>query len=536
MHKNKWINMKAVWILTFLVCLLLIASNSLAKVYHIDPNTGKSSNNGTALSPLKSWSDLPAMNKGDDVFFKCDTTYSPSSNLKISWEGTESNPVEIGAYYIEGGKAVYGVKGNRPVISGNGHKVPGNSCFGSSNTWQGLIQVDSKDYIHIKNIHIYQSGFRGISINGSLDNGTNAAYFVIKNVKVEDSYGPGIIVDNNSKNYGLIEGCEVTGSGYSWKKGCEDRWPIALVVFGSPYSYTTIKKNYVHENWGEGIGSGKVACQAQQAHSGFAVIEDNVVWSNRRVDIYISKTEHNIVKSNLLVGNADSTYSSTTDQRSWQQFGIWLNLESRGDCPNDNHNNFIYDNYVAGHYKGIGVGSSYDSGRMENIYIFNNISIANRYNYSIGGLENYQTKNIVLKNNVSFCPSGTMCTDVDRDQGWISSKIIADYNAWEKQPRYWAGPHDQTTDNKWTKTSGWQSLSSIPEKSDFLPESGNVCIEKGTPMTNIDYPSASLTEQLKKDIAIVSGWDIGAGLFSNKGSDSAGDGKIPAPILRVKEN
>jgi hypothetical protein len=522
-----------IWITTFFVFSLTFSISCFAKVYHIDPLDGNSRNDGTSASPLKSWFDLPTMNKGDDVFFKCGTTYYPSVGLTINWEGSSSDPVEIGAYYLEGSRAIYGVKGSRPIISGNGHKVPENQCFGYKNSWQGLLQVYSKDFIHIKDLHIYQSGNRGILISGNLENLTNAENFLIKNTKIEDSFGPGIIIEKNANNYGIIEGCEVMGSGYSWKSGCNNDWPVALAVFSSPYSNTTIKRNYVHENWGEGIGSGRVDCNFNSGNSGFVIIEDNIVWANRRVDIYISRTEHNIVRGNILVGNQDSTFSNIySDQRSWHQYGIWVNVENRGDCANSNNNNFIYNNYVAGHYAGIGLSSAYPDGNMENIYFFNNTSIANRQNYSIGGLENYNTRNLLFKNNVSYCPAGTICKDVGLDQEWISKKVIADYNAWEKQPVFWKGENDQETDNLWSKTDGWQKLESIPKKNEFYPVSGNVCIGKGEPLDFIEIPSYPMFNQVKKDISTISNWNIGADPKFGQVSDT--NDMIPAPKLQIK--
>jgi hypothetical protein len=525
----KGTEMKGGWITAIVIGLLLIASSGYAAIYHIDPVSGNSANNGSAIEPFKSWSDLPAMKTGDDVYFKCGTTYSPTKSMSITWQGTSSNPVVIGAYYLDGNTPIYGVKGNRPTISGHGHTVPGNAGLGSTDSWTGLIQISNKDYVHIQNLHIFESGFYGIGISGNTDTGTNSAYFLIDNVKVESSYDAGIIVNKNPYNYGVIQNSEVLGSAYNWKNGYTKDWPESLVVFSSPHSYTTIKNNFVHQNWGEGIGSGKVGCDSTIANSGYVTIEDNSVWDNRRVDIYLSRTEHNTVRRNLLAGSSDSKYSSAySDGRSWNQYGIWINLENRGACSDSLHDNSVYNNFVAGHYSGIGLSSSYDTGKMQNIYIYNNTSIANKNNYSIGGLQNYQTTNIIFKNNVSYCPAGTTCQDVSLNQSWVKSKITADYNAWENQPAYWAGAHDKATDNKWAKTSGWQSLTSLPDKSDFLPLSGNVCIGTGT---SVNDPLSSSVSLLTFANATSSNWSIGAVYDQTL---EANDGVLFAPTLSIK--
>lgn len=472
----------------FVIGVTLLASTAFAKVYHIDPTVLKSGN-GTASSPFKEWANLPAMSTGDDVYFKCGTTYAPPAALDITWEGTKADPAVIGAYYLSGGLPVYGVSGARPKISGSNHTVPSNACFGSSDSWSGLIRVNQKNYVHIMDLHVINSGWYGVLVQGNAPDSLNSAYFVIKNIRVDRSYVGGIMVNKNPSNYGVIEGCEVTGGSYSWYKGCRSLWAGSIVVANSPRSGTIIRKNYVYENWGEGIQATIPSDDMNLIGSGYVTIEENTIWNNRRVDIYLDRTENNIVKRNICIGAGDGSIgdfnAASADGRGWNQIGIWVNIENRGngnDFSSSSNNNQIYNNLVAGHNSGIGLSSEFDIGTktMKNNVFYNNTLIGNRYNIVIGKkIGGYQTSNVVFKNNVSYCPPDTICQDVNTDHTWLDDKILADYNAWTNKPVNFGGPNDRTVNNNWPRVQGWQSLSGIPNVGDFAPLAGNPVVDGG---------------------------------------------------------
>lgn len=537
----------------FAVIFLLFCPDCFSATYHIDPSAGDGGS-GSATSPYNSWADLPSMATGDDVFFKCGTWYAPSSNISINWNGTSSNPVIIGAYYISGSTPVYGVSSSgRPTISGSSWSVPSNACYGSSNSYDGLIDISNRDYIHVKNLRIYRSGFRGINIEGDLDvSNYSSQHFYIYNVKTEASYAPGILSTENSWNYGVIEACEVVGSGHSYDAGCESDWPVSLASFSSPYAYITIKDNYVHENYGEGIGSGRVRCVTQAANTGYALIENNVVWSNRRVDIYLDGAENNIVRGNVCVGGSNAEYTNAyVNDRHWNQAGIYVNTENRGTaCAGGNNNNNIYNNFVANHYRGLALLDSLgQSLTLSNILMYNNVSIANAYNYYSGGLSTYTLSNVQFKNNVSYCPAGTYCTDFYGSLDW---EVDADYNSREAYVASWAGAHDNTTDNYWQTTSGWQTLTQVPDKDAWEMTGSNTNWNDGTSMyswhkTEIYdsssgytpvYPDADdipfVTEQSPRSSDI---WHIGAVKISDNQHLPVYDGqKVELPVFNIVSN
>lgn len=545
-------NQKLKTVFFLLICFCLFVSPAFSAIYHIDPEANDGGN-GSSASPFNSWLDLPRLMKtSDQVYFKCNTVYTPLNTISINWEGTDNNPAVVGAYYIENDQTVYGVKGKRPIISGNNYRVPENSYFGTRNTWNGLIQFDSKNYVHIKDLHIYKSGWDGIRITGDLINATSSAHFLVKNVKVEGAYQGGIVVPTNRYNYGVIEDCDISGAGYGWYIGGMDDWPVSLVVAQCPYSYTTIRRNYVHENWGEGIGSIRVPATEITNDSGYVTIEDNVVWNNRRVDIYVDRTQNNIIRRNVLVG-AGEAYLGDFDGtaflggRLWNQWGVWINIESRN---HDNvllnvDNNLIYNNLIAGHAVGIGLASDFDSGTVNNVKFYNNTLMSNYQNMSINGnLYGYNLNDVEFRNNISYCASGDSCRDSNTPQSWWASKISWSNNAWTFMPNYISNSSDVKINANFVKTTGWQNLNYLPAINSFEMTSGNSAIGKGAVLGD-DYKKVIDTDNSNFFTFIGSGisvstvdrspeiWDMGALIYGNQDSSDQAD-LLPPKIISVE--
>lgn len=472
------------------IFLLLLTSTAFGATYHIAPESGGGgSEDGSYTNPYDSWSDLPSMSTSDDVYFLCGETYTASSTMYIGWDGTVSDPAIVGAYYMSGGSPVYDVSGDRPIISGNNWAVPSNVCYGSSDSWSGLIRVNNHDYVHILNLHVYQPGFYGIYFQGDLGESAANENFLIQGCKVEDSYMSGIQINTSKYNYGVIEDTEVVGHNIGWYNCPLGNWGAGISVSNSPYAYTTIRNNYVHEGWGEGISSTRIFYSSSSNNCGYVTIEDNIVYNNRRVDIYLCTSSYNVVRRNVLLGANDSVYSSTTaDGRPWNQMGIWVNNEYRNSAlPNESHNNQVYNNFIAGHYTGLGIASYYSSGTMTDQQIHHNTLVGNYQNWSIGStLTGYTTSDIDLNNNISYCPADTTCVDYNNDYSWFDSKITADYNAWDGgPPTYMGGSNDVTTGDFWTKLTGWQALTGpITDVDDLMPTSSNPTVDSGTALSS----------------------------------------------------
>ena len=460
----------------------------MATNYHIDPDLGSSEGDGTFDDPFESWADLPSMATSDCVYFKCGTTFEPSSYLSVSWSGTSGSPAVIGAYYSDGGSpaaAVYGVSGNRPIIDGDSNQVPGNEYYGPSSSYVGLINVNQQDYVQIKDLHVYESGFYGINFEGDF-NDTDCVGLLVENCKIEKAYVTGIRVQKAKYNYGYIQDNEVTecNLGYGYYDERSD-WGNCITVNNSPYSYTTIRRNYVYSTYGEGIGVYRPFTNSATDNSGYATIEDNILFDVQKVGIYIGPAQNNIVRRNIVLGAGSVPGypgTGTLDDRRWNSSGIALWIEG-SRVNNTLNNNEVYNNIVTGHYHGIRYGSQYTTGdTLTGNKFYNNTCIGNRYNFWFGtNLSNYTLTDHEFRNNVSLCPSDCTSVDVSGNYSWMSA-IGKSTNSWHSQPSNWAGTGDVVSDSNWGKITGWQSITDISALSitDFMPLSNSSVIDAAT--------------------------------------------------------
>ncbi len=453
---------------------------------------------------------------GDDVYFCCGDTFTPSNSFNITWEGTGDDPVVVGAYYMDGENVIHGVnEDGKPIINGNNYRVPENTCYGSVNSWRGLFHANSKDHIHIKDVHLYKSGFYGISVEGDLTAGTNSSFFLIQNVKVEGAYNSGIIISRNFINNGIIENSEISGAGYGWKTGCLASPPAGINVAHSPFANTIIRNNFLFEVWGPGIILWTNSNALFKNH-GHVVIEDNVIWNVRDVGIYVEKSENVIVRRNLCLGagpdvqNKDFFFSSE-EGRGWNRWGIRVNNELRGDntgiASSYLKNIEITNNLIANYRTGFGLASEHQAGGrvMENIYIYNNTFIGNYYNISIGQLlSDYSMSNVKFINNISFCPAEDFSSDFDMEFSWLN-KITWDYNAWSTGRTYVNGNNDVITGSDFVKSLGWQALTEVISAEKFSLTSGSSTIDAGADLSALFNRDYFLTAR-PQGFA----WDIGA--------------------------
>ena len=510
--------------------MLLPAAGFAGDIYHIDPDTGDNSNTGLShTQALETWAGFIAKSPGtgDDVYIKCGTTLTPSSYLNITWDGTSGDPAVIGAYYMDGATEVYGENDDgKPIIDGQSYTVP---SFG---TYLGLLNVSGdKDYITIENIEIKESGDKGINVRGGYETNNSPSYINIENCYINGSMRHGIMFERSPYAYSNITGVEVKGASRMFYEG-SSRWPNAIKIDGCPYSYITVSGCYVHDGWGEGIGAGRISTSSSAANSGYVTIEDNVIFNQRRVNIYIDSGVNNIVRRNLCIGASSSYIVSilgtrgvtSGDDRYWNQYGIWVNSETTYGHTVAPNNNEIYNNIVVGHYSGIGFSCQVDAAVVSGNKFYNNTVIGCRYNWIItSNLEAKTLTGIEYKNNVSLCPSDCISSDVQYNYSWIATKsgIATDHNSWHSTSATsnWAGTGDVQTDANWSKLSGWQSLTSISGVSvaDFMPLSNSNVVDRADDIGD-DYKDGISVYDTSYNLPIsvttadrdVVGWDMGA--------------------------
>jgi hypothetical protein len=440
----------------YIIVFVLIASTCFAATYHIDPDAANGGD-GSHTSPYNEWSDLPSMSTGDDVYFKCDTTYQPSSNLSITWQGTSGDRAVIGAYYLSGGSPVYGISGQRPKIDGQ-WTVPTNQCMSSGtepDSWSGMIDVRDKDYVTVENLNIYKSGYTGILFQGARGTTAQNVGLLINNNIVEQSVMGGISVNRSALNYGTISNnvLRLNNIGHGWlevpdtstpcRTAYYPNWPATLTVVNCPNSNTTVSGNQLYNNWGEGISIANPCDHPTECvNAGHATVEDNIIFNNARGSLYINRTESNIVRRNIIAAENDCLQNAggelcqaitTAGGRNWSQIGIWLNAEvgTGTNEPTKTINNQIYNNLIIGYFTGFGWGNAQSATTMTGNKVYNNTIIDNYQNLWIGSnLSDDTTTGSEYRNNLHLCTPGSVCNNVSGNAVWFDTKITGTNSAW----------------------------------------------------------------------------------------------------------
>jgi hypothetical protein len=290
------------------------------------------------------------------------------TNYYVSPQGSDSNPgtfarpwrtiskaadsVEPNSnVYIRGGtyneKVVINQSGNRdmrirfiaysnetPIIDGEGIPINGG----------GLISIHG-NWVEINGIEVRNSTYWGIGLFGEHD--------TVKNVFVHHSQRTGIYINGD---YGIVQDSRIWRNSIMNEYGNSDEWSSGIAT-SRDYNdgitdYPIIRHNVVWENWGQGINTHQ---------SDNVTIEDNISHDNYINNIYIHDVTNVLCQRNF----------SYTDPKSYV---------------------FPY-----GPHNGIMMGDERDT-PSKNIYIINNISIGNNWNYVLFEGTNV-TNNILIANN-----------------------------------------------------------------------------------------------------------------------------------------
>ena len=126
---------------------LVVATNCSAATYYVS-NDGSDRAKGT--SDAEAWATLHRVNRhtfapGDKVLFREGDRWQ--GRLAVDWSGTASAYATVGAYHVEDGKALEGIRHQRPIIEGAGRFPPGG-------IYDALIVVNTHDYVRIENLEI----------------------------------------------------------------------------------------------------------------------------------------------------------------------------------------------------------------------------------------------------------------------------------------------------------------------------------------------------------------------------------------------
>lgn len=431
-------------------------SHVRAATYYVS-SSGNDANDGTMGSPLQTIAGAcdgggsrPAAQAGD-VFIFLPGTYSVSEEQVIDCSGASGSPIIFKSDIS--GTAVFdatsaGLPSDRSVVNVTGDHI----VFGGNNSNEGFEVANSSgrgigarevDGVLIQNNVVHDIDYRGIGVNGS-----------------------NIIIQDNEVYQTALMNTPLNGIGGGW--------PAAIQTtpqYGPKTRSTNviIRRNDVHQNHGEGI----IGWFADGV-----LIEDNTVYNNFSVGVYIDNTLNGIVRDNYIYTDT----SNFNKQNNGRMTGISLSMEDYDDgsypteLPPTNIeivNNVLADVGAGFFYSNYGHSSS----------SFSDITFAhNTLYYSQGFLtstDQYDEHNstAIKLDNPKSAPSGT---------NQIVNNIIYDgrQGGFYGNDSNWIFSHNDWVDGIPTEASDPNSISQDPLFTDPIPNGGadGFKIDLGSPV------------------------------------------------------
>lgn len=458
--------------------LMLFSWNAFSATYFV---ASSGSDNNTGLSPNKA---LKSLNKASSKVRNGDTLLLRRGDKWVRQSlRIDKNNVTVGAFVNGKGNAL-------PIID---------SAKDRLGNWAGTVHVTG-DNVTVKDMDIRNAGGIGLKFE-SVKKGR------ADNVHIDWTYHHGLQVQ---KSTGVtIENSSVSMHNSGWKYHNAKVWGNGIAITSSKNAI--VRKNKVQRGFGEGIdafyGSSDV------------LIEDNVVYANRAIGIYVDAAQRVTIQRNIVLGTSERLFYRDSNGVGG---GIVLNNEKYqyqkygGNLSNSfvTRDIKVLNNLIAGTNAGITIWGQYEASNFQNIVIAHNIAIDNEMQIAVTA-DRFSGSGNKLWNNAFMATSSK--------NAMVGGKKGTPFN---KKSNYWSvKPHaafvangDVVGGSSLAKKSGWRSIPNINAVSykHFIP-SGSLT-SKGYKLSGVT------TDYLKR--AISSGRpSIGA--FSGSGG---GVTPPPSPV------
>lgn len=263
-------------------------------------SSGNDNNSGSISKPLRTiQAAVDRATSGDTIYVR-QGTYAEA--VRIARSGTSGNPITIRAY-----------PGESPVIDGRA----GVDCLncglpsgpiddkwidprtGKGLKWGALVTIQG-NHIIFDDFVIKRSMGRGIIIGSDTSKVSNVT---VKNNLVLDSRDMGILTEGKEGNERIViehNTVRHSGSYATWVDGRGSGnapWPVAFLIKNS--NNTTVRRNRVYENWGEGLST---------RNSTNITVEDNIVYNNFALQIYVHKVQSYTLQRNVIYHTNDPSW------------------------------------------------------------------------------------------------------------------------------------------------------------------------------------------------------------------------------------
>lgn len=393
----------------FVICNVAWANVASAATYYVAP-TGQDSQPGTLTQPMRTIQ--AAVNKaraGDTVYVRGGVYYEMVS---MKQSGVQGQPIRLLAY-----------NGERPVIDGR-YTLPNTKpqdCDNSVNpprcvVGQALVKI-AGNYIEFDGFKVTQSQGAAIDIGGN----TLIRNIRISNCQIHEIRGAAIRGQNLTDL--LVEGCDVYHAGnYAPHDltGVKVKWPPIVKVMTS--TNLTYRRNTIHENWG---GAGLAA----GVDSNNVVIEDNIIFNNFAVQLYVNRAQNVLIQRNLLYHTNDPKFRRGGDTSQC----ISLNNEVVTGAKLSTKTIRVINNIIVGCSRNIAMWTGESAAlSIQDVTIQNN-ALINAYSnfagkaYSFTITDKAKVSNIRVERNIFL--------QQNHNIGSVPSNVVTfAYNLWSRTP------------------------------------------------------------------------------------------------------
>lgn len=367
----------------YLITILLLISNvSFANTFYVDTATGNNSNLGTSeTTALKTIQTAITKSAPNDIISIKSGVYKES--IKIS-----KDKITLQAFNPL----------NKPILDGNA------GAYLPLGNWNAMVTITG-NYNNIKNIEIRNSNITGI-YSGGYGVEVTGHHNILSALKVHHIWEQGIVLEGD---YNTIEDSEIYKSAFhnssgtptgSWANGISaTRNTSSAALTPGITSYTTIRRNTVYNNYGEGIDCFEAA---------YCTIEDNTIYDNWTIDLYVSDATNSIIKNNLVYNSSAPAITYRNNSKP----SLLLLADEVASKPRSKNNTIINNMFYNGTISLFGWTGVTGSG-LNNVLLANNTIVDGRL--SIGTSNNINSRiinNIILGNAslVSNIPNNTGIT------------------------------------------------------------------------------------------------------------------------------
>lgn len=213
-----------------------------------------------------------------------------NQQIRIRNAGEVDKPITVTRY--PGEEVIIDGQYELPPMPASGPVDCGETAESGCYNYGALVRVEA-DYITVRGLDIRHSQGVGILVKGA----TNV---IIEENQIHDIRFAAVRMTEVQEI--LFQNNDVWGGGdfapYTRAMG-EHMWPVA--VFADDASYITYRGNRIHNNWGEGLSTGRT-----NAHH--ITIEDNIIYDNLSAQLYIHRANNITAQRNFIYCTNDPAF------------------------------------------------------------------------------------------------------------------------------------------------------------------------------------------------------------------------------------